>query len=71
VIDFDVGPGPPILLPLLQVEGVILVRLIRRTANQPVEHRWIVFDARTTLNNKNMLLAKELCNTFSAKVHKF
>lgn len=47
MVDLDVGPRPAVLLPLLKVERVVLVRLVRRAADQPIEHSWVVLDAGT------------------------
>ena len=45
MVDLHVRPGPAVLLPLLEVERVVLVGLVRGAANQPVKHGRVVFDA--------------------------
>lgn len=49
MIDFDVGPSIAIVLPLLQIECVIFVRLRCRAWHQPIKHGWIAFDAGAVL----------------------
>ena len=43
-VDFDVGVRPPVVVPLLQVEGVVLVGLVRGAADQLVEDGGVVLD---------------------------
>ena len=44
-VDFDVGVRPPVVVPLLQVEGVVLVGLVGGAADEAVEYRRVVLDA--------------------------
>ena len=44
-VDLDVSVRPPVVVPLLEVEGVVLVGLVRRAADEAVEHRRVVLDA--------------------------
>lgn len=43
MIDLNIGPGEPIVRPLLQVERVELIGLRRRTGHEAVENSRIVF----------------------------
>ena len=45
-VDFDVGVRPPVVVALLQVEGVVLVGLVRGAADQLVEDGGVVLDPR-------------------------
>ncbi len=44
MIDFYVCVSPTVLMTLLQVEGVVLVCLVGRAADQLVEHGRVVLD---------------------------
>ena len=44
LVDLDVRVGPSVLLPLLEVEGVVLVGLVCRPSNQLVENGGIVLN---------------------------
>ena len=44
-VDLDVCVGPPVVVALLQVEGVVLVGLVGGAADQAVEDRRVVLDA--------------------------
>ena len=44
-VDFDVGVRPPVVVALLQVEGVVLVGLVGGAADEAVEYRRVVLDA--------------------------
>ena len=44
LVDLDVRVGPAVLLPLLEVEGVVLVGLVCRPSNQLVENGGIVLN---------------------------
>ena len=44
LVDLYVGVGPAVLLALLQVEGVVLVGLVRGAADQLVEDGRVVLD---------------------------
>ena len=44
LVDLHVGVGPAVLLALLQVEGVVLVGLVRGAADQLVEDGGVVLD---------------------------
>ena len=46
LVDFHICVRPAVVLPLLQVERVVLVRLVRRASDQLVEYGWVVFYAR-------------------------
>ena len=46
-VDLDVGVRPPVVVALLQVEGVVLVGLVGGAADEAVENRRFVLDART------------------------
>ena len=52
LIDFHVCIRPPIVLPLLEVERVVLVRLVRRTSDQLVEYGWVVLYTRAGWGNR-------------------
>ena len=52
LIDFHVCVRPPIVLPLLEVERVVLVRLVRRTSDQLVEYGWVVLYTRAGWGNR-------------------
>lgn len=49
MIDFDVGPCIAIVLPLLQIECVVLVCLRRRSRHQTIKHGRIAFDTGAIL----------------------
>ena len=51
LIDFHVCVRPPIVLTLLEVERVVLVRLVRRTSDQLVEYGWVVLYTRAGWGN--------------------
>ena len=53
VVDLHVRVRPAVLLPLLQVERVVLVGLVGRAADQPVEHRGVVLYARAIFGDEN------------------
>ena len=64
LVDLHVGVGPAVLLPLLEVESVVLVGLVRRAADQLVENSWVVLDTGTEMEmllnaGKNILVNKE------------
>ena len=44
LVDLHVRVGPAVLLPLLEVEGVVLVGLVCRPSNQLVENGGIVLN---------------------------
>ena len=46
LIDFHISVRPPVVLPLLEVERVVLVRLVCRASNQLVEYGWVVLYTR-------------------------
>ena len=64
LVDLHVGVGPAVLLPLLEVESVVLVGLVCRAADQLVENSWVVLDTGTEMEmllnaGKNILVNKE------------
>ena len=46
LVDFHICVCPAVVLPLLEVERVILVRLVCRASNQLVEYGWVVLYTR-------------------------
>ena len=52
IVDLDVGVGEAVLVPGLQVEGVVLVGLICGTPDQVVEHGGVALDARAAVDNR-------------------
>ena len=46
-VDFYIGVRPAVVVPLLQVEGVVLVGLVGRAADEAVEDRRVVLNPGT------------------------
>ena len=52
IVDLDVSVSGAVLMPGLEVERVVFVGLVRRSADQVVEHRGVVLDARAVISER-------------------
>jgi len=54
MIDLDVGPSEPIVLPLLEIERVIFIGLGSGSTNKTIENCWIPFNPGTVQKKKRL-----------------
>ena len=63
MVHFDVGPRVAVVRSLLQVKRVVLVRLGRRAANEPVENGGVVLNAGAASTTTVSKCSETMCSS--------